>query len=272
MEFIQLVFALLEPARQAVVRGLDRQRRRCDAAPDRLRLVGAVEQGADDLVRRVAQDLPAAGFVLRRPVLGQPACLGRSQPRIGLDQALRHAFQAVVLLQRELAALERLELVDPARVAACGLGRARRGQAETLQIDQPAHALGPHAAVDQRDVAAHAVADQVDGCAAVAPELGIERIEQEIQVGQVLGRRDIVVDRAVVGRVRAGALRACQPEAAPVGRDHEALALQCIDHELERGRDIHPAMHQHQWHHARTVLAPAADMVALLAKGEKAAA
>jgi len=116
------------------------------------------------------------------------------------------------------------------------------------------------------------VADQVDRCAAVAAEFGIERVEQEIEVGQVLGRRDIVVDRPVVGRVLAGTQWSRQAEAAPVGRDDEALLRQRIDHELERGRDVHPAMQQHQRHAARAVLAPASDMVALLANGQEAAA
>jgi len=94
------------------------------------------------------------------------------------------------------------------------------------------------------------VAEQVDGLARRV------MVEQHLEVGQVIGKP--------VG-IRLDPFG--QAEAAPVVRDDVPIALQAIDDELERGADIHPAMHHEQF--GRALAAPVAHVGAQAADGEK---
>jgi hypothetical protein len=76
-----------------------------------------------------------------------------------LPQALRHRVHAGVGAQR----LRRLQVVQPLRQALGRLLRLGGRHAETFEVDQPAHALRAHAGIAHHHVAAHAVAQQVDG-------------------------------------------------------------------------------------------------------------
>ena len=129
----------------------------------------------------------------------------------------------------------------------CGARRGAR-QAEALQEGELAHALRAHAGVQVGDVAAHAVAHQVD--AAVLRE----QPQQHVQVAQV-------VDEPVPAR---GPL--AQAEAAPVGCDHVPVALERVDQKLERRRDVHPAVQQPQLR--MSGIAPGAHVVAQAADVE----
>jgi hypothetical protein len=126
------------------------------------------------------------------------------------------------------------QLIHPLGQTPGGLvGRCGR-HAEALQIDKAANALGPRARIHAGDIAAHAVADQVDGL------IGRDLLQQHVQVGQVVGE--------VVAVAGLGA--AAQAEAAPVvGNDAAALhkgVAEGVDHKLVGGGHIHPAMGQHQ--------------------------
>ncbi|MNS94540.1 hypothetical protein D3C72_1287620 [compost metagenome] len=253
----------LPPAVQAVVRGLDHQRRRGDARVERQCFVDAEDVGVDDLVRGLAEDLPARAAVglslRRRPVAGQPVGLVLREARVGLHEAARHAVHRRIARERLLAAMQALELVDPLAVARGRLGGLARGHAEAFEVDEAADARRAHARVVHGDVAAHAVAHEVDRAGIVA--LAGVVVEQPFEVGQVV-RQPVVVDAAAVG----------EAEAAPVGRDDEAVVLQRIDHELPGGRHVHPAMHQHQRRALARRLPPEADVVVQVAHGHEFAA
>ena len=92
------------------------------------------------------------------------------------------------------------------RFGACS--RLRLRHAEAFEVDQPADARRAHAGVDHDDVAAHAVADQVDRLLAATGGRSARR-----------GRPGSRGTSSCRPRVRVG-----QAEAAPVGGDHVALA------------------------------------------------
>jgi hypothetical protein len=126
----------------------------------------------------------------------------------------------------------------------------RFGQAEALQVDQVFNALRTNARIHHGDVAAHAVAHQVNRLA------GSVVVQQEVEVGQVVGKP------VVVGIGGAG-----QAKAAPVwGNDGPALrerVRQGVDHELVGRRHVHPAMHQDQrWQGRVGSAAPVLNVVA----------
>ncbi len=215
--------AATPPAGQAVVAGVHHQRGRLDGGVQRQHLVDAEQLRVDDAVRRVAQDGAARAAVglgaLFRPLARQPVGFGLRQAVVGLHQARGHAGQVVVAAQRHLAAVQGLDLVQPLGVARRCLRGSRGGHAVALQVDQAADACRPRAGEHHGDVAAHAVADQIDRA------LARVMVEQEFQIAQVVGK-------AVVVARRPGGLA----EAAPVGRDDEAAReegrRQRVDHEL----------------------------------------
>ena len=129
--------------------------------------------------------------------------------------------------------MQTFKFVHPLGITARCLAGARSRQAETLQIDQPPDSLGPHACVNHGHIAAHAVADQINRLA------GGVVVQQKVQVGQVVGKPE------VVGLTSAGLAKA-----APVGRDDASACgkglWQGIDHELVRGGHVHPTVQQHQ--------------------------
>jgi len=151
--------------------------------------------------------------------------------------------------------VQRFQLVHPAGVAAAGLRRLGGRHAKALQVDQPADTRRSHTGVQHGDVAAHAVAHQIDR------ERTRVVVEQEIEVGQVIGKPVVV-----------GSGRFAEAKAAPVGRDDVAWRGQRIDHELVGGRHVHPAVHQHQRRHAGLRLAPHPDVVTQIADGDEFAA
>ena len=225
--------AVAPPALQVGLVAFHPQHRGADAAPGGQHLVHPVGQGAHALVRRVAQDVPAAVFTSLGPVGGQPVGTGRRQARVVLAQPCRHRGQAVVAAQ----ALRGLQRVQPAPQVGRGrLGQALR-QAEAFQVHQPADAFGPHAGIAHHHIAAHAVAQQVQRAA--GRQAGLGGVEQRVQVAQVVGKPELV-----------GGRHAGQAKAAPVRGQHAAAgALQRIElvhHELERGAHVHVAVAQPQ--------------------------
>jgi hypothetical protein len=78
------------------------------------------------------------------------------------------------------------------------------------------------------------VAGEVDRVVRAAG-LEQQRIEHAVEVGGVLGQP------VGVARRRVG-----QAEAAPVEREHVAVGRERVDDELERGRDVHPAVLHHE--------------------------
>ena len=91
MVFIERIAALV-PLRKAVVAGFDRQRRGSDRGIQREHFVDMEQVRVHDLVRGVAQDMPAACSIGRGPVLRQPQRLVLVDAAVGLAQPLGHAF------------------------------------------------------------------------------------------------------------------------------------------------------------------------------------
>ncbi|MDT4840513.1 hypothetical protein FQZ97_743390 [compost metagenome] len=179
------------------------------------------------------------------------------QSRVGFHESTRHALGVGVALERLAATLNALDLIHPLRIAAGRLRGPRLGHAEAFQVHQVLDAVGPNARVHHGNVAAHAVAHQID--LALADVV----IEQGVEVGQVVGE-PVAVD-----------CRSFEPgvaEAAPVGRDDPALGLQRVHHKLPRSRHIHPAMYQHQWRHGIAALTPCAHVVVQIADRDEFAA
>jgi len=156
-------------------------------------------------------------------------------------------------MPRRLAALVMLVL------AACGDSSVPLAEIPQLPEVTPAElraelaafasSPGPHAGVQHGDIAAHAVAHQVNRLA------GGVVVQQEVEVGQVVGKP------VVVGIRGAG-----QAKAAPVRRKHVPRRAQRIHQELKRRRNIHPAVEQHDLSGARIrpaphVIAQAADLL-----------
>ena len=102
--------------------------------------------------------------------------------------------------------------------------------------------MRPRSGVGAGDHAAHAVADDVRG------RIGLDEVQQMVQVGIVV-RIPVAVP-----------LPLAQPESPPVGRNHVPVALEAIHQELERRRNIHPAVEKNEFWMAR--LAPRAHVVA----------
>ena len=159
--------------------------------------------------------------------LGRPAARDERRPVlckswIPLQQQLRQLVVTLEFPERRWVA----KLVQPFAVSARRILDVAARQAEAFQADHAAHALGPDARIQQRDVAAHAVADQPGRPG------GTERVEQEIEVREVIGE-------PVVGTApRAPA------EAPPVERDERPVALERVDEELEGVGRVGPAMEQ----------------------------
>ena len=224
-----------------------------DARPAGEHLVEAIERRVDDPVRRVPRHRPAAVGLLDRPVLRQKRGTLRRQPRIVPLQAARDVGRAFVITHGNAVA----EFVEPLGEAPGGLRRVGFAQSEAFQVDDGTRAIRPYPGVKQSNVAAHAVADQ-DG------RSGHLRIEHALEVRQIVGKPVTVGPRALG-----------QAVTAPVRRHHAPVLRQGIDDELERRRNIHPAV-QHDQRvtcllrcrtPAAQVVAQAADVDELGARG-----
>ncbi len=208
---------------------LDVQYLRAHLLPDRHHFVEPVQQRARHLVRRIGQQVVEAVVAASRPVRGEKRGAARVEPRIGLDQARRHVVEGRIRPQRGRLA----QLVQPAAQPARRLFGAGRREPEPFEVDHPAHAFRPGAGVQAHDVRTHAVSDQVDLAGrrvAVDERIEITEVFVEPVVAAALPR-----DRPVG-----------QPEAARIGRDHLPVARERIDDELERRRDVHPAVQHEQ--------------------------
>ena len=181
---------------------------------------------------RVGAQMPPSIGARFAPVRGQPRGLVGREARVVLHQPRSHG--RCVGIRRK--ALRRFQLVEPLRQALDRLLRLRCRQAEALEVDQLAHACRPHTGIAHDDIAAHAVAEQVERRA------GRQRIAERIEIAQVVG------EPVAVGAGWHGAAA----EATPVRRDDATRIAferrQRIDDELERCADVHPAMrHQQRW-------------------------
>ena len=212
---------------------LDPQHRRGDALP--------AFEPSSTLVRASGSSACGPGRRGRaRPAVVAP----RRRDQCGASQAARSARSSgLVLLQplgdavearRRRAAAAAVfssssHLRDSASAPAAGCD-ARH--AEAFEVDEAAHALGPHAGIEHRDVAAHAVAEQVDRRA-----LGAEqRVEHGVEVAEVVGEPVGVGGRRVAER-RSRASRA----RARGGRRRSASTTNWND-----ARDVHPAVQHDQ--------------------------
>ena len=96
-------------------------------------------------------------------------------------------------------------------------------------VREISYALRPHARINHGDVAAHAMAQQVDRL------IQCQCVEQGVEIPEVVGK-PIAVGGGGLG----------QAKASPVGRDDEAWVLAClrksVHNELERSGRVHPAM------------------------------
>ena len=252
VKLCQCVFAF-PPLAERVVRSFHHQNRGADAAVHGQRFFKVEQIRVDDLVCRVAQDAPPAIRARLRPMLGQPVGFVLAQSGIGFHEPCRHTRGVGVGFERVVACALRFELVEPLGHAGGRLGRLCGGHAKAFEVDQASDALGAGARVHHDHVAAHAVANQVNGLA------GVERVEQGVQIGQVIG------EPVAVGGRGFG-----QAVAAPVHGDDGALAdkrlAEGVDHELVRGRHIHPAVGQNEGGGTRQGIAPLADVVAAAAQ------
>ncbi len=171
-------------------------------------------------------------------MLRQPVGLVLSQAVVGFHQTCGHTLGIGIGFERVVARALRLEFIEPLGHAGWGLGRCSGGHAKAFEVDEAANAFGAGACVHHDHVAAHAVADQVNGLPRV------ERIEEGVQIGQVIG------EPVTVGGWGLG-----QAVTAPVHRHDGALAgkslAEGIDHELPGGGHIHPAVGQDQGCSAR---------------------
>ena len=197
---------------------------RSDIAPAGHGFLQLVGHRIDQLVRRIAAQFDATGGVLPAPVLRQIQRARLGQPRIAAAHASGQFGEIGVIPKTGLVR----ELRQPFGVARRRLGRLAAAHAETLQIDQPRHALGTHARIHAGDVAAHAVPDQR------GRPIRLEMRQQPVQITHVIG------EPVTIGRPPCR-----QAIAAPVRRDHLPVRAQSIDQKLERGRHIHPAV-QHE--------------------------
>ena len=123
-----------------------------------------------------------------------------------------------------------------------GLAEAR-AKAEAFEVDELRQALRADAGIHRGDIAAHAVADEH------GRRLRLEMSDQILKIGKIIREPVAVALRPLA-----------EAETAPVGRDHAPLASQCIHHELERRRHVHPAVQHEELSRAR--IAPAAAVVA----------
>ena len=186
-------------------------------------------------------------------MLRQPIGFVLAQARVGLHQAACHACSVRVGLEGVVSRALRFELVEPLGHSGGGLDRLGSRHAKALEVDQTVDALGAAARVHHDHVAAHAAANQVNGL------FGVERVEQGVQIGQVVGE-----PVAVGGRGLGQAIT------APVHRDDGALAdkslAEGIDHELVGGGHVHPAVGQNERGGSGCGCAPLADVVAAAAQ------
>ena len=166
--------------------------------------------------------------------MGQPQCLVARQAAVGFLQAIGHGFHAVIRRQCHATRALIAQLVHPLCQALRGFAGRHIGHAKAFQVDKAANALGSGTRIPAGDIAAHAVAHQINGL------IGRELIEQHVQVGQIVGE--------VIAVARRGS--AAQAKTAPVGGDNAAAlhkgVAESIDHKLVGRSHIHPAVGQHQ--------------------------
>src|SRR5690606_8306072 len=198
---------------QARLRALDPQHGRGDLAPAGQQVLGRGGTGIAALVRGIGAAMNPAVLVLPAPVLGEVARALRGEPGILGLQARSEVVEALVAPLTGIV----LQLVEPTRKALRRRLPAAPADAESLEIDKAPIALGTCPGVEDADVAAHAVSDQVHR------RIGRKLVEQRVQVAEVV-RKPVGVAAAPLA----------QPATAPVRRHHEPVALQRIHHEVPR--------------------------------------
>ena len=169
----------------------------------------------------------------------------RSGGCAGCDAPARHLeLSAACRTSRTVTELHRIE---PFRARRRLLGiRAR--QAERFQARDLAHALRTHARIEHHDVAAHAVAHEIQR------RTRREVVEQRVEIGEIVGE-----PIAVVRSLRAA-------EAAHVHRDQRARRREVIDDELPRLAGVAPSMHEHDG--MRILARPSIELKLQAAQGE----
>ena len=213
-----------EPLRNVRLRGGDPQHRRGDPAPDRIDFLHPVGRRKGQLVPRVRTQARLAVGQDLGPVSGEKQRVFPRQARIGLLQPVGDGVEVRVRLE-----LGRFgQRVEPLREFLRRVVRRFHRNAEPLERDRGTGALRPYARVLHDDVAAEAVADEVDGLARR------EHVEQRLEVG------DVVREPVALRLPRAAAVP------AQVRSDRVPVAGERIDQELERRAAVHPAVHQEQ--------------------------
>jgi hypothetical protein len=105
------------------------------------------------------------------------------------------------------------------------LGRSGGRHAKAFEVDEFLDAFWANACVHRGDMAAHAVAQQVD------LSLAHVVVEQLVKVRKIVGKPEVV-----------SAGRLSQAKASPIGGNDPMVVFQGVDHELKRGCHIHPSM------------------------------
>ena len=204
--------------------GIHPKDRRGDTLPERKHLLEAGQGRIDDLVRRVAAQLDLALGPFLAPMEREELGAVAREPGVVLLQAIRQGRETVIRAQ----ARRRAQFVQPAQQARGRLVRLGARHAETFQVHEPRNALRPGAGVHRSHVAAEAVPDEVDR------RPWMDLFEQLVQVAYVIGE-PVGVRLDPVG----------QAVAAPIRRIDVPVAVELVDQELERSRNIHPAVQEH---------------------------
>ena len=136
----------------------DEQHRRSDFSPTGFRLVSLIEHWIHALVLRVAAQFDTPVCTLscprardERDVVGGGAWIATREHRFELLEVL------VARVARSIA-----HFIEPLPIARGREIGSRRGQTETFQIDEATNPFRTHARIHHRDVAAHAVPEEVD--------------------------------------------------------------------------------------------------------------
>src|SRR5262249_54768762 len=196
-----------EPLRYIRLRADDKERRCGDVAPYRVGFLDSINRRKWQTVPRIRCESHAAVGCGLGPMAREKLGLVARQPTIALLQAIGYRGEARVRRETLLFG----ERIEPPRALRWRLIRTLDGHAEAVERTGTANASRPHARVVEHDVAAKAVAHDVNRL--VRGEL----VEQRFEIGEVIGEPVALrLPRAL-------------PVTAQIGRDHVPRLRERID-------------------------------------------